>query len=151
MCLHFNDFRNDETYMKNYFLRLSPVLLSLFVGITCFEFDLCAEGQQSEWPQQKAKPAPMGKNLNAGPPIRGKIRYQGVEGSMEWVPPLIGKDPTDPKVRAEFLDGTGYSVKVVGYQKSSTIPKGAIIKQTPKEWEEVKTPGEIKVIVSSGN
>lgn len=113
--------------------------------------NLYAEGNQDGNSPKRARPSAIGKNLEYIPLSGGNIHYHGIDGEINWTPPLVGKDPNDPKVRKEFLDGTGFTIRVVGRQKSSTIPKGAIITQTPKEWEGVKTPGEIRVIISSGN
>ncbi|HET9241521.1 MAG TPA: PASTA domain-containing protein [Oligoflexus sp.] len=92
----------------------------------------------------------LAKNLDVKPPLGGKGGSLGMDKPMEWVPPLEGKDPNDPAVIEEFIAGSGFSIKIVGYKASSTVKKGAIVSQVPKPYSEVKKPGKIEVIISTG-
>jgi hypothetical protein len=90
------------------------------------------------------------KNLDAKPPFGGKGGSLGMDKPMEWVPPLEGKDPNDSAVIEEFIAGSGFSIKIVGYKASRSVKKGTIVSQEPKPYSEVKKPGKIEVIISTG-
>jgi hypothetical protein len=90
--------------------------------------------------------------FKARKPIKGsEEKFDGLENlELPTVPNLIGKDPKDPQVVKDELRGTGFTVIVSGLKKSSSVPKGAVISQTPKENAEVQKPGVILVIISDG-
>jgi hypothetical protein len=90
--------------------------------------------------------------LKARKPIKGvEEKYDGLENlNLPTVPNLIGKDPRDPQVVKDELEGTGFTVIVSATRKSETVPKGAVISQTPKENTEAKKAGVILVVISDG-
>jgi hypothetical protein len=92
----------------------------------------------------------LAKNSDIKPPLGGRGGSLEMDKPMEWVPPLEGKDPNDPAVIEEFIAGTGFSIKIVGYIASRSVKKGAIVSQVPKPYSEVKKPGKIEVIISTG-
>lgn len=95
-----------------------------------------------------------GKNLNPHPlynTLSGSNVYLGLinEGSV-IVPPLVGKDPNSEDVKTAFINDTGFSIKVVGTQGSSSVPAGVVISQSPEGWSEAAQAGVIELVVSSG-
>lgn len=90
--------------------------------------------------------------FKARKPIKGsEEKFDGLENlNLPTVPNLIGKDPKDPQVVKDELRGTGFTVIVSGSKKSETVPKGAVISQTPKENTEAQKAGVILVIISDG-
>ena len=90
------------------------------------------------------------------PPGYEKLRGSNIleantkDGRTFLVPPLVGRNPSDPEIFEQFLKNFGFTYVVVGYQKSQTMPKGSVISQDPDEYAHSKTQGEIKVILSLG-
>ena len=78
-------------------------------------------------------------------------KNDGLENlELPTVPNLVGQDPKDPQVIKDFLKGTGFTVVVVGREKSDIVPSGSVISQTPTEYSGIKKPGVIRVVVSAG-
>ncbi|MBC7530737.1 MAG: PASTA domain-containing protein [Oligoflexus sp.] len=78
-------------------------------------------------------------------------KNDGLENlELPTVPNLVGQDPKDPQVIKDFLKGTGFTVVVVGREKSDSVPKGAVISQTPIEYSGIKKPVVIRVVISTG-
>lgn len=80
--------------------------------------------------------------------LPGKATYKGVTGlDIIVTPDLVGRSSDATSIQ-KYLSGSGFSMKVVGYQESPTVPDGIIISQTPESLTETSVRGEIQVVVS---
>jgi hypothetical protein len=107
--------------------------------------DGCAKSRPFTITAKNPSPPPGWENRT------GEVIYDGVSGlDIIVTPDLVGK-PSDAVTISKFLSGSGFTMKVIGYQSSSTVPEGVVISQTPEQLSEVSVRGEIQVVVSTGN
>src|SRR5690606_36562600 len=70
-----------------------------------------------------------------------------VKGTLVEVPSLIGMSRSDAE---SVLSQAGLTLVVSGERYDSQVPRGAIISQVPGAGVDLKTGGDVRVIVSLG-
>ncbi|HET9240179.1 MAG TPA: PASTA domain-containing protein [Oligoflexus sp.] len=91
-----------------------------------------------------------GRNLDrtTPPPRGGEATLHGtVGGESRIVPAMVGKIAESDDLK-RYLEGSGFTYKVVARKKGTGKPSGTILSQEPRESSEVHRALEIRLIIA---